>query len=185
MRSFTKHWWLRRHTEGKLMISLETDRLVIRNFSPDDWQELQEMAIQYQASEWAKYEDPWPTSAEKVKEIAGWFAGGDDYLAVCLKGTGTLIGLVAIGHRQEQERPIHNLGYVFHPGYAGQGYATESCRAAMGYLFDQLAAEGILTGTHPDNKPSVALLKRLGLHEIGGGEWALSGAEWLALDREK
>ena len=64
--------------------------------------------------------------------------------------------LVAIGRRQEQEQPIHNLGYVFHPGYAGQGYATESCRAAMGYLFDQLAAEGILTGTHPGNQPSVA-----------------------------
>jgi RimJ/RimL family protein N-acetyltransferase len=166
------------------MIALETDRLIIRNFAPDDWQELQEMVIAYQASEAAQYEDPWPTSAQEVKGIAEWFAGGDDYLAVFLKGTGTLIGLVAIGRRQEQEGQIHNLGYVFHPGHAGQGYATESCRAAMGYLFDQLAADGILTGTHPDNKPSVALLKRLGLHEIGGGEWALSREEWLAADRE-
>ena len=167
------------------MVSLETNRLVIRNFTPDDWQQLQEMVIAYQASEAAQYEDPWPTSAEKVKGIAGWFAGGDDYLAVCLKDSGTLIGLVAIGRREDQEQRIHNLGYVFHPGYGGHGYATESCRAAMGYLFGQLAAEGILTGTHPDNKPSVALLKRLGLHETGEGEWALSRAEWLAkLERE-
>jgi ribosomal-protein-alanine N-acetyltransferase len=162
------------------MISLETDRLDIRNFSPDDWQALQEVIIAYQASDSAQYEERWPTSDEKVREIAGWFAGGDDYLAVCLKNAGTLIGLVAIGRRQEREQQTHNLGYVFHPGYAGQGYATESCRAAMGYVFDQLAAEGILTGTHPDNKLSVALLKRLGLREIGGGEWALSRAEWLA-----
>jgi RimJ/RimL family protein N-acetyltransferase len=162
---------------------LETDRLVIRNFTADDWQELQEVIIAYQATDAAKFEDPWPTSAEEVKGIAGWFAGGDDYLAVCLKGAGTLIGLVAI-NRREGEQPIHNLGYVFHPGYAGQGYATESCRAAMDYLFGQLAAEGILTGTHPDNVPSVALLRRLELREIGGGEWALSRAEWLALDRE-
>jgi hypothetical protein len=70
------------------MISLETDRLIIRNFSPDDWQELQEMAIQYQASEWARYEDPWPTSDKEVKGMAAWFAGGDDYLAMCLKATG-------------------------------------------------------------------------------------------------
>lgn len=162
------------------MISLETDRLTIRNFTPDDWQELQEMVIAYQASEAARYEDPWPTSAEEVKGIAAWFAGGDDYLAVCLKTTGKLIGFVAIGRRQEQDR-VHNLGYVFHPGYHGQGYATESCRAAMGYLFAQLGAEGILTGTHPDNQPSVALLKRLGLHEIGGGEWVLSRTAWLAI----
>jgi ribosomal-protein-alanine N-acetyltransferase len=167
------------------MISLETDRLIIRNFSPDDWQELQEMAIQYQASEWARYEDPWPTSDKEVKGMAAWFAGGDDYLAVCLKTTGKFIGLVAINRRQEREDRVHNLGYVFHPGYAGQGYATESCRAAMGYLFGQLAAKGILTGTHPDNQPSVALLKRLGLREVGGGEWALSRAEWLATDCKK
>ena len=166
------------------MNSLETDRLIIRNFGPGDWQALQEVIVAYQASDAAQYEDPWPTSDEKVQEIASWFAGGDDYLAVCLKDAGTLIGLVAIGRRQEQERPIHNLGYVFHPGYAGQGYATEACRAAMGHLYDPLGAEGILTGTHPDNQPSVALLKRLGLHEIGGGEWALSRAEWLAADRE-
>jgi RimJ/RimL family protein N-acetyltransferase len=162
------------------MISRETDRLTIRNFVSDDWPALQEVVIAYQATEAAKFEDPWPTSTKEVQGIANWFADGDDYLAVCLKDPGTLIGLIAIGRRPDQERAIHNLGYVFHPGYAGQGYATESCRATMGYLFEQLAAESILTGTHPDNKPSVALLKRLGLHEIGDGEWALSREEWLA-----
>jgi RimJ/RimL family protein N-acetyltransferase len=167
------------------MISLKTERLVIRNFEPDDWQALQKVVVAYQASDSAQYEDPWPTSDEKVKGIASWFAGGDDYLAVWLKEGGTLLGLVAINRRTDQEAPIYNLGYVFHPGYGGQGYATESCRAAMAYLFDELEIEGILTGTHPDNKPSVALLKRLGLREIGDGEWSLSRTEWIGLERER
>jgi RimJ/RimL family protein N-acetyltransferase len=167
------------------MISLETDRLVIRNFATDDWQALQEVVVAYQGSDLAQYEDPWPTSDEEVQGIAGWFASGEAYLAVCLKQDGTLLGLVAINRRDDREAPIYNLGYVFHPGYAGQGYATESCRAAMAYLFGEAGAEGILTGTHPDNKPSVALLKRLGLREIGDGEWTLSKAEWLGLERER
>ena len=167
------------------MISLETARLIIRNFTLDDWQELQETVVAYQTSELAQYEAPWPTAEDRVKEIAGWFAGGDDYLAVCLRETGTLIGLVAMGRRQEREESIHNLGYVFHPSYARQGYATESCRAAMAYLFDQLAAEGILTGTHPDNTASVALLTRLGLKEVARGEYTISREEWLALRREE
>jgi len=167
------------------MVSLETDRLTIRNFFPDDWQDLQEVAIQYQASAWAKYEDPWPTSAEEVKSMAGWFASGDAYLAVCLKTTGKLIGLVAINRREEQEGRVYNLGYVFHPGYYGQGYATEGCQAAMGYVFGPLAADGILTGTHPANEPSVRLLKRLGLTEVARGEFALSRAEWLASESGK
>ncbi len=164
------------------MITLETDRLIIRNFRPDDWQELQELAIEYRASQWAQYEEPWPTSEEEVKSMAAWFGNGDGYLAVCLKSTGKLIGLVAIERREEQEGCVHNLGYVFHPGYHGQGFATESCRAALGYVFDTLAAERILTGTNPANADSVRLLKRLGLKEIARGEFGLAKAEWMAIE---
>ena len=167
------------------MLSLETSRLTIRSFRPDDWQELQEMSIRYQATEAAKHEAPWPTSAEGVKGMAAWFASGDGYLAVCLKSTGKLIGLVAIDRRPEQEGRVHNLGYVFHPDYHGQGYAVESCRAAMAQVFGPLAADGILTGTRDTNVPSVKLLKRLGLREKGivQGEYSISREEWLGLAR--
>jgi RimJ/RimL family protein N-acetyltransferase len=163
------------------MITIETDRLTIRNFDHDDWQDLQEVAVQYQASEWAKYDHPWPTSTEEVKGMVEWFAQGDDYLAACLKATGKLIGLIAIERRKDQEGAVHNLGYVFHPGYHGHGYAAESCQAAMEYVFGQLAADGILTGTHPDNEPSIRLLKKLGLSKVSEGEFAISKEEWLAL----
>jgi [ribosomal protein S5]-alanine N-acetyltransferase len=164
-----------------LVISLETDRLTIRNFRPDDWQELRELAIAYQASEEAKFEPPWPTSEEEVQGMATWVSGGDSYLAVWLKETRKLIGLIAIERREGQEQRLHNLGYVFHPSYHGHGYATEGCRAAMAYVFENLAADGILTGTHPENTSSVALLDRLGLRAIGGGEYAISREEGLAL----
>ena len=163
------------------MISLETDRLIIRNFRPDDWQELQELAIVYQASEEAKFEPPWPTSEEEVQGMATWFSGGDSYLAVWLKEIRKLIGLIAIERREGQEQRLHNLGYVFHPSYHGHGYATEGCRAAMTYVFENLAADGILTGTDPENTSSVALLNRLGLQAIGGGEYVISREEWLTL----
>jgi RimJ/RimL family protein N-acetyltransferase len=139
------------------------------------------VAVQYQASEWAKYEDPWPTSTEEVKGMVEWFAQADGYLTVCLKATGKLIGLIAIERHKDQEERVHNLGYVFHPGCHGHGYATEGCRAAMDYVFGQLAADGILTGTHPANQPSVRLLKRLGLTEIDQGGFVMSREEWLAL----
>jgi ribosomal-protein-alanine N-acetyltransferase len=166
------------------VISLETERLILRNFRPEDWQELQELAIAYRASEWAQYEDPWPTSEQEVKGMAEWFASGDEYLAVCLKTTSKLIGLIAIGRRPRQEGRVHNLGYVFHPDHHGQGYAAEGCRTAMAYVFGPLEAEKMLTGTHPANERSAALLKRLGLQEIARGEFALSREEWLAHERK-
>ncbi len=167
------------------MLSLETDRLRIRSFSPDDWQQLQEMSVQYQASPEARYEDPWPTSDEGVQHLAEFFASGDDYLAVCLKDSGKLIGMVAVEPRKGADGRMHNLGYVFHPEYHGQGYATECCRAAMAHVFEALAADGILTGTRAENVASVGLLQRLGFREREGapGEWTMSREEWQALER--
>ena len=162
------------------MMTRETARLIIRNFGADDWQDLQEMIVKYQETEYAKYEPTWPTASQDIKGIVKWFADGDSYLAVCLKVTGKLIGFIAIDRRDNDEGRVHNLGYIFHPDYAGQGYATEGCRTVMRYLFDELTADGILTGTHPANEPSVRLLKKLRLNEINQGEFSLSREEWLA-----
>jgi hypothetical protein len=66
------------------MMAMMTDRLAIRNSDVDDWQDLQEMIIQHEASEVAKYDHEWPTSADEIKGITEWSAWGDGYLAVCL-----------------------------------------------------------------------------------------------------
>ncbi len=158
--------------------------MIIRNFAADDWQDLQEAIIQYQASEWAKYEDPWPTSDDDMKGIVSWFAQGDEYLAVCVKASSKVIGFVAINRRDEKDEKVRNLGYIFNPVYSGQGYATESCSACMDYVFNVLKVDRILTGTHPDNEPSVRLLKRLQLRTVDHGEWTMTRDEWLALHHQ-
>ena len=163
------------------MITIDTDRLTIRNFRPGDWKDLQEVIIKYQESEYARYDHKWPTSVKEIRNITSWFADGDDYLAVCLKTTRELIGLISINFREEQDGRVHNLGYIFHTKHQGQGYATESCQATMNYLFGQLVADGILTGTYPDNTPSVSLLKKLGFKETPQGDFAISRKEWLAI----
>lgn len=162
------------------MNKIETSRLIIRNFRADEWQELQDIIIRYQTTEYAKYDHKWPTSAEEIQDITAWFANGDNYLAVCLKPTGQLIGFIAINRREEQDGKVYNLGYIFHIDYQGKGYATESCQSSIGYVFGCLGADRILTGTHPDNIPSIRLLKKLGLKKIKPGEFTISRKEWLA-----
>jgi [ribosomal protein S5]-alanine N-acetyltransferase len=160
------------------MIPLETNRLIIRNFEAGDWQRLQEMVVSYQGTEYAQYDHKWPTTAEEIRKVVQWFASEDDYLAVCLKETDGLIGFIAIERREEEK--AHNLGYIFHPDYHGQGYALEGCRKVMQYVFEKLSADRIRTGTHSSNKPSVRLLKKLGLRETAPGEFTISVKEWQA-----
>jgi len=161
------------------MEPLVTERLTIRNYVPNDWQQLQELAVAYEAFP-GRYENPWPTSEEEVRGMAAWFAEGDGYLAACLTGSGRLIGLVAIPHHDDTEGHEHGLGYVFHPDYHGKGYATEAMHRAMAYVFGEHGAERIRTGTHPDNAASVKLLGRLGLRQVEPGSYTITHKEWEA-----
>jgi ribosomal-protein-alanine N-acetyltransferase len=181
------------------MTTLETERLLIRNFSAGDWEALHEIISQYASSQLAAYDQPWPTAPEEIKKITEWFASGDSYLAVCLKAAGRLIGFVALNQEQGAERAF-NLGYIFHSDYHGQGYATEACRAALAHAFDQLQARRVVTGTAAANRASCRLLERLGfkkasesttsfrttadgqpiqfvgcIFELSRGEWAVAG----------
>ncbi len=164
------------------MISIETQRLHIRNFTPADWQGFQDVIVRYQASDSAKYEPPWPTSDDELQGMVQWFASADDFLCVCLKPAGTVIGLLAIERREDNEDNVRNLGYIFHPSHQGNGYAQEGCRAVMAHVFNRLGAVMIHTGTNPQNEASVRLLNRLGFNRVDEGEFTLTREEWQALN---
>jgi ribosomal-protein-alanine N-acetyltransferase len=166
------------------MISLSTARLTVRNFSTEDWPELQKLAIAYKAFP-NRYEDAWPTSEEDVKGMASWFSGGDGYLAACFAASGKLIGLIAIAHHDDHPGHEHGLGYVFHPDHHGHGYATEAAQVAMDYVFGEHGADAIRTGTHRDNARSTKLLERLGLQLAEDGHYTIIREDWLLLSRHK
>ncbi len=162
------------------METIQTDRLTLRNFCPEDWRDLHEMIVQYQASEYAQYDHKWPTSEEEIQGVARWFSEGEDYLAVCLRTMGKVIGLVALNQEEREGGPTRNLGYIFNSDYYGQGYATEACRAAIDYVFGRLGEARFVTGTHDANLPSRRLLARLGFRKLGDGMYALGRDEWPA-----
>jgi RimJ/RimL family protein N-acetyltransferase len=147
--------------------TLDTDRLIIRNFQSNDWQALLAMIVQYQASEFAAYDQQWPTSQEEIRKVTKWFASGDSFLAVCLKDTSQLIGFVGLNPEDVGSHRAFNIGYVFNSNFHGYGYATEACKAVLGHAFDQLHADSVVTGTAALNQPSCRLLERLGFQKSG------------------
>ncbi len=155
--------------EGLSMTAVETERLTIRSFREEDWRDLQEMAVQYEASEYAVYDHQWPTDEEGLRGAATWFASGDGYLAVCLKPGGKVIGLVVLNEEEGCAGTTFGLGYVFNFEYHGKGYATEACAAMLHRAFAGLGAERVTAGTAAANLPSCRLLERLGLKRISEG----------------
>ena len=148
------------------MIMMETERLIVRNFHAGDWQALHAIIVRYQASELAPYDHPWPTSHEEIRK-SELFAGGDSFLAVCLKDSSQLIGFVRLNPEEGGGQRDFNIGYVFNSDFHGLGYAAEACRAVLNRAFGQLHADGVVTGTAALNETSCRLLERLGFQKIG------------------
>jgi len=147
------------------MVSLETERLVLRNFNSGDWEALHAMIVQYEASDYADFDQPWPTLPEAIKSVIQWFASGDQFLAVCLKETRQFLGFVAINPETDEGSSVYNLGYVFEANFHGKGFASEACRAVIAHAFLTLQAQRVVAGTAAVNLPSCRLLEKLGFQK--------------------
>ena len=152
------------------MTRIEIDRLVIRNFDGDDWRDLHELIVKYQASGVAQYDHPWPTSEDEIEGVAAWFAGGDQFLAVSLKTVGKVIGFVSLNPEEAEGQTVYGLGYVFNADYHGQGYAFEACKAAGEHVFNELGADRLTVNTAEANRPSCRLAERLGMRQVSRGK---------------
>lgn len=149
---------------------IETERLLIRNFRPEDAEALREVIVEKEASEYAVYDHEWPTSLGAIRGIVEWFAQEDEFLAVCLKDSGDLIGFLALNPGDDERAQEYNLGYCLHPAHQGKGYATEGSRALLAHAFTRLRARRVVSGTAAANTPSVRLLERLGFRVVGESE---------------
>ena len=139
---------------------LKTERLTIRHVVADDWKSIRDIWVDFNSSEYAKYDTPHIIEDANVQaRIAKWAAAnsgtGHMFFAICLDET--VIGYIAFNIRENG----HEIGYCFRSAYHGKGYAKESHLA----LFDYLRTLGITrfsAGTALNNTPSVKLLTSLG-----------------------
>ena len=140
---------------------METKRLIIRKFIPDDWQDLYEYLSQTQVVKYEPYDVF--TEAESIQEAVRR-SEDDRFWAVCLKDCGKLIGNICLS---KQDFDTWELGYVFNQNYQGMGYATEAAAFLIDYVFKNHNARRITAMCNPLNKPSWKLLERLGLCREG------------------
>jgi [ribosomal protein S5]-alanine N-acetyltransferase len=143
---------------------IETERLILRGFSPVDDQDLYDYLS---LEEVVKYE-PYPVQTmEECKIEARERSYNTDFWAVCLKESNKLIGNIYFHQTEPKSFMTCELGYVFNPNYYHKGYATEACLRMMGYGFKELGAHRIVARCNTKNTASWRLLERLGMRREG------------------
>lgn len=134
---------------------METNSLYIRKFAPDDLQDFSELICNKMSSEYAVYDEQFPTDVESLKGLLTYFTDSDEFFAVELKASGKVIGFVSLNYVDDSTR---NLGYDIHTEYQGKGYAREAVLEVKRYAKENLGLARLISGTAEENEPSVRLL---------------------------
>jgi RimJ/RimL family protein N-acetyltransferase len=58
---------------------------------------------------------------------------------------------------------IYEIGWIFHPHYHGQGYATEAATALLRHGFETLGVHRIIATCQPENVASWRVMEKLGM----------------------
>ncbi len=134
----------------------ETERLIIRNFTPEDAKDLHEILGD---GETMLFCEP-PYDFDKTKAFLESFCiMRRGAVAAVEKRSQKMIGYILFN---EMEAGIYEMGWFLNRSYWRKGYAYEACKAVIKYAFCDLNAHKIFAETS-DGVKSVGLMKKLGM----------------------
>ena len=106
-------------------------------------------------------------AVEIIQANLGWVkAGNCIYWAIEQKATEGLIGTCTLFKIDDQNRRAE-IGYILNRDYWRQGLMTEILSVVIDYAFGQLDLHRLEADTDPENKSSLALLKKFGFRKEG------------------
>lgn len=140
---------------------METERLIIRRFSSNDWQDLYEYLSQAEVVRYEPYE-VFTEDASKKEAISR--SNNNDFWAICLKDSGKVIGNIYLS---KQSFETWEIGFVCNKNYQGHGYVTEAAKTLLNQIFNNQNAYRVVAMCNPQNKSSWQLLERLGFRREG------------------
>lgn len=150
------------------MIILETDRLVLRELSLLDKENLslilQDKDVMY------AYEHAFNDSEVDTwlnNQLRRYKDDGFGLWAVILKDTNEFIGQCGLTVQNIGEKEVVEVGYLFKKAHWHKGYATESAIACKNYAFNTLDIDEVYSIIRDNNMPSINVAKRNGMYLKG------------------
>lgn len=148
------------------MFRLETERLLIRPWEPEDEPAFTAMAQDVEVQKYVHGGKPFTE-----EEVRFWLARQGRNLAdhgVCMgamveKASGQVVGVAGV---QPMGKDLE-IGWWLTPPVWGRGYATEAGGAAMRHVLETLARPRVVAIIDPGNEASVRVVNRLGFQYDG------------------
>jgi len=143
---------------------LETERLLLRQFTTDDAPFIQELVND---PSWLRFiGDRGIRTLEQAQAyilqgpVASYDQHGFGLYRVSRKADSEPIGMCGLLKRATLDDV--DLGFAFLPQYCGQGYAREAATGTLAHARSRLGLSRIVAVTNPGNIRSILLLEQLG-----------------------
>src|SRR6476660_6924152 len=151
------------------MTVLETDRLILRHFNPNDAPFV--LVLLNEPSFLHYIGDKKVRNLEDASQyivngpVATYERHAFGLYQVELKDSHTPIGMCGLVKREELLQP--DIGFAFLPDFWNKGFAFEAAAAVLTDARERLQLNRILAIVNPDNEASIRLLQKLGLNFEG------------------
>jgi ribosomal-protein-alanine N-acetyltransferase len=147
----------------RIPFPIETERLLIRPFEPEDRQALAELYADPEVMRYIPYgvldDDGLERVLEKYARVEE--EHGFTFWAIIERSTGAFIGDAGFGVYEATGEP--EVGYSLVRSAWHQGFASEAAAACLGAAFEHLEAPRVLAVVDAENTASVRVVERLGM----------------------
>ena len=146
-------------------IKIETERLILREFSVADTSDVLAFGADPQVNKYTG--DQQISTLEEARSIIrdvnhkDYQTYGYGRWALIYKPDNKLIGFVGLKYLPEME--VTDIGFRMLPEYWGKGIATEAAKEVIRYGFEKLGLERIIGIALPENIASCKVLEKIGL----------------------
>ena len=150
-----------------MMKTIETERLILRDWTSADMDDLYEYAKNPNVGPHGGWK-PHESKAESLEIIQTLFLGKYDSWAIVYKDNGKVIG--SIGYEEDVRRPeigCKELGYAMGEEYWGKGIMTEAAMAVIRFGFDEMGLDMISIYRNPLNFRSGRIIDKCGFTHEG------------------
>jgi RimJ/RimL family protein N-acetyltransferase len=145
---------------------LETKRLILRHFLPDD---LDSIFALYCDPEVSQYIPDAPRTYEETREELEWFMNGHPkhpelgLWATVYKGTDKFIGRCGLLPWTIDSQDEVEVAYLISKAYWRQGLGTEAAQAILDYGFEILHLSRLICLIDKDNLASIKVAEKIGM----------------------
>lgn len=151
-----------------MKVILETTRLFLREWTPDDAADFFRLNSDPQVMRYVPDEPVQTVDDARAilvsHPIKDYRERGFGRCACILKATGENIGMCGLKYLKEIEAV--DLGFRFLPAHWGKGLATEAATPCVDYGFTQLGLEEIFGFAEPENGASIRVLEKVGMQFV-------------------